>query len=528
MIYRPPEPRSLWGFWIIEWNGEFHIFYDEDANANYDVLSWQKNHDHVGHAVSKDLVHWESRPSLCVRGKKGEWNEMAAGGMKTGCVARYEDKFYMYVGAMQSDGVQVMGLWTSDDLENWEQHPENPILKPLEPYYLEAVTEDRQSVSWRDPGIIYNKEDGCFHLCISAMSKEHDSSHPLGSVIGHVRSKDLVHWEHLPPFETEGLLDRFYQNEEAEMFEIDGRHYMIFDGGTTGGMRVDTPYRDDVRGSFYMMSSNFDGPYVLPEDDFLLGNDLGARCATTGRVVPYQGKNIFFHFSIAKRPVLGLPKEIRARQNGALYLQYMPELEKLETKVICDSIANLPESKTLDSGQWQCIAGELVCDVRLGGSVHKVAEGVTDCHLTCNIKGESAKRAGVVVRIDKEADAGVLPRGVGIVLDFEKQRIFISDANSYPKTGWYCKELEVCRMMLSRDKAYKLRCFIREEHLEVYLDDIWVFTTILPEVGKLANSYRRHYRWGPEVPRSGAVELMAEGGRATFSDFRLAAIEPLD
>lgn len=129
MIYRPPEPQSLWGLWVIKWKDEFHIFYDEDINADYDLLSWQKNHDHVGHAVSRDLVHWETRPSFCVRGEPGDWNEMASGGMKTGCVIQHEDKFYMYVGAAIK-GVQVIGLWISDDLEDWKQHPDNPVLKP--------------------------------------------------------------------------------------------------------------------------------------------------------------------------------------------------------------------------------------------------------------------------------------------------------------------------------------------------------------------------------------------------------------
>jgi len=309
MLYRPPKPRSLWGFWTIEWDGVFHIFYDEDINADYDLLSWQKNHIHVGHAISKDLVHWEVRPSLCVKGKPGEWNEMASGGVKTGCIARHENKFYLFAGA-QSNGVQVVGVWISDDLENWQQHPDNPVLKPVGPYYLEKPDDKRLSVSWRDPGVFYCKEDGCYHMCISAMSKESDSNHVLGSVIGHVRSKDLIHWEHLPPFETQGLLDRFYQNEEAEIFEADGRYYLILDGGTTGGMRVSTPNRDDVRGSFYMMSESLDGPYTSPPDDFLIGNDRGARCATTGRVLSYEDNKIFVHFSIARRPVLGDRKSV--------------------------------------------------------------------------------------------------------------------------------------------------------------------------------------------------------------------------
>ena len=102
-----------------------------------------------------------------------------------------------------------------------------------------------------------------------------------------------------------------------------------------------------------MMSSSLDGPYTSPADDFLVGNDRGARCATTGRVIPYQDTNFFLHFSIARRPVLGTPKIVRLRPDGTLYLEYMPVLEKLETAVLCDSIENIPESESPDSGQWR-------------------------------------------------------------------------------------------------------------------------------------------------------------------------------
>ena len=254
---------------------------------------------------------------------------------------------------------------------------------------------------------------------------------------------------------------------------------------------------------------------------------MGARCATTGRVLRRDDTNIYIHFSIAGRPALGAPKEVCARPDGTLYLGYLPMLEKLETGVICESIEALPESDSPDPGQWQRSGGALACNVRLGGSVYRVAEDISDCHLSCTLRGLTADRAGVVVRISMNEDAAVLPKGVGIVLDFDENRMFVSEAEVYPRSGWYCRPLESCRMSLSRGKEYQLRCFVRGEHLEVYLDDRWVFTTVLPEVGRMNDRYRNHYRWGPEVAASGAVELMVEHGEAVFSGFRLASIEPL-
>ena len=111
------------------------------------------------------------------------------GGVKTGCIVRHEDKFYLFAGASK-DGVQVVGLWLSDDLDNWKQHPANPVLRPAGPYYRDTPTRERPSVSWRDPGIAYCREDGCYHMFLSAQSAERDARQHLGTVIGHVVQHD--------------------------------------------------------------------------------------------------------------------------------------------------------------------------------------------------------------------------------------------------------------------------------------------------------------------------------------------------
>jgi beta-fructofuranosidase len=523
----------MWGFWAIEWKGAFHIYYLEDVDANYDLLSWQKRHDHIGHAVSTDLVHWQARPSLCVRGEPGTWNDMAAGGgAKSGCVVEHDGKFYMFVGAAQKDGVQVVGVWLSDDLDTWNEHPDNPVLKPAGPHYRHTATRERPSVGWRDPGILYCREDGYYHMVISAQTAEQSRDRHLGTTIGHLRSRDLMHWEYLPPVETPGLWDRFYQVEEPEMFELAGKYYLLLEGGTTGGMRTSTPGRDDARGTFYMTGETCAGPFARPTDDLLIGNGHGARCATTSRVIPRHDTRLCLHFVIARRPLLGSPKTIGVWPDGTLHLEYMPVLEGLETGVLCDSIAGLPAFESPDAGRWRRSDGELSCDVKRGGTVYRVARDVADFHLSFTVKGVSAERVGAVVRICERGDAGVWSQGVGIVLDFAQQMIFFGDAKCYQQTGWFCKAIDTCRMPLERGRSYQLRCFVRGENLEIYLDNRWVFTAIIPESGEqeeieVISIPRRHYGWGPKAAGIGAIELMAESGAAVFSDLRLAAIEPL-
>jgi hypothetical protein len=66
------------------------------------------------------------------------------------------------------------------------------------------------------------------------------------------------------------------------------------------------------------------------------------------------------------------------------------------------------------------------------------------------------------------------------------------------------------RMPLRRDRAYRLRVFVRDQHVEAYLDERWVFTYVL----------------GGD-PQAGGVGVLVHRGEARFSDLRAAAIEPL-
>ena len=63
---------------------------------------------------------------------------------------------------------------------------------------------------------------------------------------------------------------------------------------------------------------------------------------------------------------------------------------------------------------------------------------------------------------------------------------------------------------LAMEQEYHLRCFVRDEFVEVYLDNEWVLT------GVFSDAYK-----------SGNVELLAQGGKAGFSSLRITAIEPL-
>jgi sucrose-6-phosphate hydrolase SacC (GH32 family) len=65
---------------------------------------------HFGHFTTRDLVHWEKRSPTSFGGA-------------TGCVVEHGGKYYFFY----TDNQNIC-LATSADLEQWTQHPGNPLV----------------------------------------------------------------------------------------------------------------------------------------------------------------------------------------------------------------------------------------------------------------------------------------------------------------------------------------------------------------------------------------------------------------
>ena len=74
------EEMFVWDFWYARQGDEFHAFYLQYPRAG--DPEYIHSRQSVGHAVSKDLLHWEERPTA-LRPLPGTWNDM---GLATGSV----------------------------------------------------------------------------------------------------------------------------------------------------------------------------------------------------------------------------------------------------------------------------------------------------------------------------------------------------------------------------------------------------------------------------------------------------------
>ena len=199
----------MWDTWLFPWEGRFHLFYLEYPGK-------------IGHAVSGDLLHWQTLETVLLKGPAGSWNR--GGTPLTGTVVRHEGRFYMFAGSSMPPGVQVIGVFVSDDLEHWEAHPGNPVLTPRGPHYLACPQPgDPFPADWRDPCIVRD-EDGLYHGYLCARLPEWSHEH-TGATVAHVVSRDLLSWECLPPIASPG--DRLRHAEIPDLFRIGDRYYLF-------------------------------------------------------------------------------------------------------------------------------------------------------------------------------------------------------------------------------------------------------------------------------------------------------------
>lgn len=502
MIYRPTEPRTMWDTWLFEWKDQYHLFFLETLKTH---------NDHIGHAVSEDLVHWEPRPSILTKGTEGKWNHKRTA---TGMVVHHNEKFYMFAGGYDPEvptgDSQVVGIYISSDLDNWEPYRDNPVMYPQPPYLVDPAKGFFDIVDWRDPYITWREEDHYFHafLCARMAGWNHTD---MGSTVAHLRSNDLIHWESLPPV---AIVKQYPNTEVPEIFEMQGRYYLTFSTNSLTGLRINTPTKEDIRGTLYMVSDSFNGPYILPENPLLIGSGHKNLGAYVARSIGYPGGRLLYHHvgdSSITRPVWGSPKMIRAKEDGSLWLEYLSVLEKLETKVLANSMTDIPSSIVNDMGRWKKNGSRLTGTNETSGSSYKITDNIRDLHFQCRISAESACCAGIILRVSEQ------DQGVAIILDFEMRKLQIGSAeipaiynSALGLFGWNCNIHDSYNFPLNKGVNYHLRCFARAEFFEVYLDNAWIFTACLPD-----------------SPLSGNIEFYIERGEAEFSDLRLAEIEKL-
>lgn len=460
MLYRPSDRMALlWDTWIFNHNGTYHLFHLTRDEGK----AW----DRLGHAVSTDLIHWEPRPDIVLQ-EPGAWD---GGPILTGMVFPFDGRFAMSYGSVV-DGVERIGMLLSDDLETWTKHPRNPVLLPAPPYETDLNQMALPSVAWRDAFIEWNEETGFYEALVSARVPQGEMM--TRGCVARARSKDLVHWEHLPPLAAPM---RWQDMEVPERFFLDGHYYLIFSTAHSKGPDLDTPSRRNCSGTWYIVSSKRDHGYEVPEDPLILGSGEGNWDCYVGRFLRFGEDPLIYYHQCGPRPALSTPKKINKLADGRLTLGYWKGCDALNGEVLPLSDPSLDPIKTgpVAHGAWRVSDGAVFGECAFGPTAALTQVRAVDFQLVCDIEFKTAAKAGLLLRFDPRYG-----RGAGVILDRKRGEITIGRAQREHSGVVKLRVHDVYRAGFSAKDNYRLRVMAAGEFVDVYVDETLVFSSVMP------------------------------------------------
>ncbi|MBM3460091.1 MAG: hypothetical protein FJX77_16345 [Armatimonadetes bacterium] len=257
-------------------NGEFHLFYLRRVLPEAPVpgCPW-------GHAVSRDLVHWETLPDVVSPGAEGEPD---CGDCWTGSVIERSGTFHaFYTGHAPHHPTRPQSVCraTSTDLIHWQKDPANPILLPPPDRY--------EHTDWRDPFVFFHAEEGCYWMVITCRLKMPGDA-PRRGCLTVATSPDLERWEVQAPIWSPSSL---HAPECPDLWQEDGRWRLLFSNGTTQSRVAPTPFgpwrrtsETDADGRWFYAAKCFHAPDSrrAPSESY-----LGRRHLLVGWVASREG-----------------------------------------------------------------------------------------------------------------------------------------------------------------------------------------------------------------------------------------------
>ncbi|MCI8502165.1 MAG: glycoside hydrolase family 32 protein [Oscillospiraceae bacterium] len=303
------DPNGLCFF-----KGRYHAFFQHYPYAP----KWGQMH--WGHAVSRDLLHWEELPIALYPDQPYEDD----GGCFSGSAVVKDDRLYLFYTSVSHSLGQTQSLAVSGDGIHFEKYDGNPLI-PKPPA--------EGSRDFRDPKVSFF--DGCYHM-VCGTGKD-----GVGKVV-HYCSDDLLRWE--------------YQGVLAE--------------GVEYGAVIECPDFFKFGDHYVLMFSQMDRP--THSSMFLTGAFDGERFTVGQAQTPEAGPQFYapqsFEAPDGRRIVIGwlydwkkeldqgadyagaltLPREFSIAEDGTIRLSPVREAAPLLTER--DELVTLSEREVLIAG----------------------------------------------------------------------------------------------------------------------------------------------------------------------------------
>jgi fructan beta-fructosidase len=225
--YRPQYHFSPLRHWMNDPNGlvfldgEYHLFYQ------YNPYSTQWGPMHWGHAISKDMVHWQNLPIALYPDAHGtifsgsavnDRNNTSGLGTPDNppLVAIYTNHDAAIEKAGGIDFQNESIAYSLDKGRTWTKYPDNPVLK------------SPGSRDFRDPKVSWFEPTKSWIMTLA-----------VADHVGFYSSKDLKHWVHESDFGREwGAHQGVWECPDLIAMTVDGetsRKYVLLVSGNPGG-----------------------------------------------------------------------------------------------------------------------------------------------------------------------------------------------------------------------------------------------------------------------------------------------------
>jgi beta-fructofuranosidase len=212
---------------VIQFNGEYHLFYQYNPDGPV------HGNIHWGHAVSRDLVHWQHLP-IALAPDPGSPDEA---GVWSGCAVDADGTpvaIYTGVGGPSGREQQVCVAFGDPQLRTLTKHPGNPVIAGGPPD-LELVRGRRGTVEFRDP-CVWRESDGWYLAIGSGIAG-------VGGTALLFRSPDLLHWDYLHPLcvGDANRRDPLWTGimwECPDFFPLGDRHVLMFSAWDNAALGV--------------------------------------------------------------------------------------------------------------------------------------------------------------------------------------------------------------------------------------------------------------------------------------------------
>ncbi|MEM7111446.1 MAG: glycoside hydrolase family 32 protein [Chloroflexota bacterium] len=282
----------------IHWQGEYHLFYQHYPYGAY----W--NDMHWGHAVSKDLVHWEDKPIALYPTP----DSVDQDGVFSGCAFDNNGvPTIMYTGVRGRNQLPCLATG-NDDLSQITKFAGNPVV-PAPPDTYE-VNGFRDHAVWR--------EGEKWYQLVGAGFKG------VGGAALLYRSPDLINWEYVQPILVGDPATTGTMWECPDFFPLGNKHVLIISPiPLKKAIYFVGAYKNHTFTPEQRWSMDDGGHYYAPQSFW----DESGRRLIWGWL--WEGRSREAQIASGWAGVMSLPRVLELDEAGYMRQSVAPELQRL-------------------------------------------------------------------------------------------------------------------------------------------------------------------------------------------------------